>query len=384
MRYLSAGESHGPCLTAIVEGMPSNVKIDIDYINHQLKRRQGGYGRGGRMKIERDKVKVLSGLRSGKTTGAPITLVIENKDWENWAPYMDAVKRPVDDSKKVTAPRPGHADLTGVLKYHLDDVRNVLERSSARETALRVAVGALARQLLTVFGISILSHVVSIGNVSLDDSQYTLEDVARADDSPVRCICPDTERKMMAAIDRARQEGDSLGGCFEVIAKGVPIGLGSHVHWDRKLDARIAAGLMSIQAIKGVEFGRGFETTRHPGSKVHDEIYYSPDKGYYRSTNNAGGIEGGMSNGQPIIARAAMKPIPTLYRPLNTVDIVTKQPTPAGIERSDTCAVPAASVVGEGVMAWILAGELCIKFGGDSLDEMLNNYNMYNKMISSR
>ncbi len=384
LRYLSAGESHGPCLTAVIEGMPSNVEIDIDNINHELKRRQQGYGRGGRMKIENDRVKVLSGLRSGKTTGAPITLVIENKDWENWIPYMDAEKMPIDNSRMVTAPRPGHADLTGILKYDHVDIRDTLERSSARETAIRVAVGALARQLLGIFGITILSHVVSIGDVYLNRTPYSLKDIAKADNSPVRCIDPDIEGKMMSTIDKARQEGDSLGGCFEIIAVGVPIGLGSHVHWERKLDAKIASGLMSIQAVKGVEFGLGFKAARITGSKVHDEIYYSPDRGYYRKTNNAGGIEGGMSNGQPITARVAMKPIPTLSQPLNTVDIVSKQPVPACVERSDICAVPAASIVGEGVMAWILANELCIKFGGDSISEMFNNYTKYNKMISSR
>ncbi|RKL62174.1 chorismate synthase [Thermoanaerobacteraceae bacterium SP2] len=372
LRFLTAGESHGKALVAIIEGLPANLKINEEDINRQLFRRQQGYGRGGRMKIEKDEAEILSGLRKGKTIGSPLALMIKNLDYDNW---KDREVLP------VTKPRPGHGDLAGAIKYNQEDIRNVLERASARETAARVAVGAVARQLLSVFGIEIMSHVISIGDVSLNSRGYSIKDLAAADRSPVRCIDEAVSKQMIQAIDEARAQGDSLGGVFEVVALNVPVGLGSHVHWDRKLDGLIAWAFMSIQAIKGVEIGLGFEATHKKGSEVHDEIFYEKGQGFYRKTNNAGGLEGGISNGCPIVVRAAMKPIPTLYKPLRSVDIKTKEPFAASIERSDICAVPAASIVGEAAMAWVLAGAMVEKFGGDSIEEMQKNFHEYNATI---
>ncbi|MBZ4645790.1 MAG: aroF [Clostridia bacterium] len=382
LRYLTAGETHGKCLIAIIEGMPSNVYIDIKKINEQLELRQSGYGRGGRMKIEKDSVEILSGVRDRKTLGSPIALKIENKDWENWKHIMGDGE--IIRERIVTKPRPGHADLSGSIKYDHQDIRNVLERASARETAIRVAVGSLVRQFIETFGISIMSHIVEIGPVKSSASYTDSNFKENITNSKLRCADPDAEVKMIEYIDEIKRQGDSVGGIFEVVATGLPIGLGSYVHWDRKLDAKIAAGLMSIQAIKGVEIGLGFESARLPGSKVHDEIFYSKEAGYFRKTNHAGGIEGGMSNGEPLVVRAAMKPIPTLYSPLKSVDIITKEPYEASIERSDVCAVPAASIVAEAIVAWEIACSLVEKFGGDSLQEIHNNYRSYLEQIKDK
>lgn len=379
MRYLTAGESHGPQLTAIIEGVPSNLPFSVDAINEQLARRQKGHGRGRRMQIEKDQVKVVSGVRHGYTTGAPITLVVENRDWTHWQGIMSA--EPVEgaeEKRRVSRPRPGHADLNGAIKYHQRDMRNILERSSARETTIRVAVGAVARQLLAAFGIRVCGQVLQIGEVVAQRQDVSLEElIARTEESPVRCLDKEAEPKMMALIDKAKEDGDSLGGIVEVIVDGVPIGLGSHVQWDRKLDGRLAQAIMSIQAFKGVEIGIGFEAAGRPGSQVHDEISWNEQYGYSRKSNRAGGLEGGMTTGMPIIVRGVMKPIPTLYKPLMSVDIDTHEAFSASVERSDSCAVPAASVVAEAVVAWEIARAMCEKFPSDSMDDMLENVNQY-------
>lgn len=373
LRFLTGGESHGPGLMGIIEGFPAQVAINIDAINRDLARRQQGYGRGGRMKIESDKIQFLSGLRGGKTLGSPLSFTIANKDYENWLPYMDPCQ--IDGaSKKVTAPRPGHADLPGSIKYGFDDIRNVLERSSARETAARVAIGSIIRQLLQNFNIQAACHVVSIGGIAVNTINPSFHDLARAEQSPVRVIDSQAAERIMKLIDQTKMEGESLGGVFEIMITGVPVGLGSYVQWDRKLDARLAYALQSIQGIKGVEFGGGFACAAQRGSHVHDEIFYRSDRGYYRRTNHAGGIEGGMSNGQPIVIRCAMKPIPTLTKPLRTVDINTKQPCTAAIERSDICAVPAAAVVGEAVALTVIGEEFLRKCSGDSLEEITRQW----------
>lgn len=382
MRYLTAGESHGPQLTVIVEGMPSNVPISIDKINEQLARRQKGHGRGNRMNIEKDRVHVFSGIRFGKTTGAPITLVIENKDWKRWQDVMSVGDKAENkDKRRVSRPRPGHADLNGAIKYRHRDMRNVLERSSARETAARVAVGALARQLLQYCGIDIAGHVVRIGGAgTVPTPNIPLTELReRSEASSVRCIDTELEQKMIAVIDKAKADGDTVGGVVEVIVTGVPAGMGSHVHWDRKLDARLAQAVMSVQAFKGVEFGIGFEAAHKPGSQVHDEIAWSEEEGYYRKTNRLGGFEGGMTSGAPIVIRGVMKPIPTLYKPLKSVDIDSKEEFTASIERSDNCAVPAASVVVEGVVSWEIARALCEKFSSDTFEELLDNLADYRR-----
>ncbi|RYL94887.1 chorismate synthase [Sporolactobacillus sp. THM7-4] len=383
MRFLTAGESHGPQLTAIIEGLPSELELDLSEINKELKRRQGGYGRGRRMKIESDHVQILSGVRHGKTTGAPIVLVVENRDWAHWQDIMsvEPPDQPSEVKKKVTKPRPGHADLNGGIKYNHRDMRNVLERSSARETAIRVAIGAVAKQFLKMFGIDIAGRVTEIGGVK-DETPLpaSLEEIKQVTEaSPVRCLDQEAGRRMMEAIDQAKKNGDSLGGIVEVVAQGAPIGLGSHVHYDRKLDGKIAGAVMSINAFKGVEFGLGFEMAHRPGSEVHDEILWTRDQGYTRRTNRLGGFEGGMTNGMPIVVRGVMKPIPTLYKPLQSVDINTKEPFSASIERSDNCAVPAASVVCEAVVAWELADSVSEKFGGDCMTDMLANFKAYQK-----
>lgn len=381
MRYLTSGESHGPQLTAIIEGVPANVPLSIEKINEQLLRRMKGHGRGRRMQIEKDEVQIVAGVRHGKTTGAPICLVVENKDWTHWEKIMSP--SPVDpdeyeEKRRVARPRPGHADLNGALKYNQRDMRNILERSSARETAIRVAVGAVARQLLEQFDITIGGHVLRIGEVEAKPVQVSMDELIRiTEESPVRCLDAEAGQRMMDLIDKAKADGDSLGGIVEVIADGVPIGLGSHVQWDRKLDGRLAQAMMSIQAFKGVEIGIGFEAAARPGSQVHDEIVLDEQKGYARSTNRAGGLEGGMTNGMPVVVRGVMKPIPTLYKPLESVDIDTKETFEATIERSDSCAVPAASVVAEAVVSFTLADALCEKFGSDSLEEMKANYTAY-------
>lgn len=378
LRYFTAGETHGKCLSAIIEGMPSGVKIDIDEINNELSRRQQGFGRGGRMKIESDKVEILSGVRGGYTIGSPICLKIENRDWSNWEDIMGTQN--ATDEKTVTAPRPGHADLTGGMKYNHTDMRNVLERASARETAIRVAVGSICAQFLKNFGIDFNSRVVSIGNIYDETQDFSEDAFRRAKNSPVGFMSEECEKKAIEYIENAKKTGESLGGIVEVMAKNVPQGLGSYVHYDRKLDAAIAFSVMSVQAIKGVEFGMGFRCAEHPGSEVHDMIYYNDT--YYRKTNNAGGIEGGMSNGEPIIVRAAMKPIPTLYNPLDTVDINTKEKIKASVERSDVCAVYACSVVIENVVSFEIAKAFLDKFSGDCIDDINESYNLYMKRIS--
>jgi len=375
LRYLTAGESHGRALVGILEGMPAGLEMEEEYINHQLRRRQCGYGRGGRMKIEADRARILSGVRFGKALGSPIAMLVENKDWENWKERMAVT--PDGEAEPVLIPRPGHADLSGMIKYGFGDIRNVLERSSARETAVRVAVCSVARKLLETFGISIASHVTAIGGTrvkSLGELSNSLLN-KEVDHSPVRCLDPEAERAMRAEIDRAREAGDSLGGVFEVIVTGLPVGLGSYVHWDRRLDGRLAQALMSIQAIKGVEIGLGFESAYRKGSEMHDEIFYEErgTKGYSRRTNRAGGLEGGMTNGEPLILRAAMKPIPTLTKPLRSVHVRSKEAVSAHRERSDVCAVPAASIVGEAVVAFVLADAFLEKFGGDSVEECGRN-----------
>ena len=378
LRYLDAGESHGQALTAIVEGLPAGVPLTEDYINIQLARRQGGYGRGGRMQIEKDTVRITSGVRGGLTTGGPVCLVVENRDWANWAEIMAPGPEARVDERIVTKPRPGHADLGGAIKYDQRDMRNILERASARETAARVAVGAAARALLDRFGIMITGHVVRVGSISANPAGLTPEEILRrAAGSELMCADPAAEEQMKQEIDRARGEGDSLGGIFEVIVSGLPVGLGSHVHYDRKLDGMLARAVMSIQAIKGIEFGIGFKAGERPGSQVHDELFYNPDQGFYRETNRAGGLEGGVTNGEPVVLRAVMKPIPTLYKPLKSVDFVTKEPYEASVERSDVCAVPAAAVVGEAAVAFEIARALLEKFGGDSLAEIKRNYESY-------
>jgi chorismate synthase len=406
IRFLTSGESHGKALIGILEGIPSGFALSPEDIDGQLKRRQGGYGRGGRMKIESDHAEILSGVRWGKTTGAPIALMIENRDWKNWEEGMSPKAEHARSIKPVTRPRPGHADLAGVLKYDHEDIRNILERSSARETAMRVAIGAIARKVLSGFGIAIGSYVVGIGArkfVSVIDTasgNALLNAHEKAEASPVRCPDDDASKKMVRLIDKAIRDGNSLGGIFEVFVAGLPVGLGSHIQWDRKLDGRFAQALMSIQAMKGVEVGLGFRMAGRFGSEVMDEIFYSreaapmPAKGkkndtaaihdsrftshgFYRKTNNAGGIEGGMSNGMPVIIRAAMKPIPTLRKPLMSADIKTKEAFEAAYERSDVCAVPAASVVGEAMAALVAADAFFEKFGGDSKSETRRNFDSY-------
>ncbi len=396
LRYLTAGESHGPALVTLIEGLPAGVPVDPAAINRDLARRQGGYGRGGRMKIERDEVRVLSGLRHGLTLGSPVALLVENRDWVNWQEVMSPApvgeySDPRAAGKTRTRPRPGHADLVGSLKYDFrDDARNVLERASARETAMRVAAGAVAKQFLAAFGISVVGHVISIGAAEADLDQIqaldpeVLADVA--ENSPVRCADAEASARMVAAIDAAKAAGDSLGGIIEVVAYGLPPGLGSHVHWDRKLDGALAQALMSVQAMKGVEFGLGFAAARLPGSQAHDPIeWQGPDGGYRRTRNQAGGLEGGMSTGMPLWVRVAQKPIATLYKPLPTVDMVThEQPVTADVERSDICAVPAGAVVCECVTAFTLAQFFVEKFGGDSLAETRRNHEAYLADLRSR
>jgi chorismate synthase len=379
-RYLTAGESHGPQLSAIIEGLPAGIHLSDTTVNKDLARRQLGYGRGDRMKIEKDTVQLLSGVRWGETIGSPVTLVVQNRDWENWCEKMSPLPEYRDDSIAVTRPRPGHADLSGVMKYNLNDARNVLERSSARETAVRVAVGAVAKALLAEFGIKVGGFVTELGGISATTPTEALEKLwLTAADSETFCCDAAAEVEMKRVIDAAQSGGDTLGGVVEVQVVGAPPGLGSFVQWDRKLDARLAMALMSVQAIKGVEVGIGFDAARRPGSKVHDEIFYKD--GYCRTSNNAGGIEGGMSNGEPIVVRAAMKPIPTLYSPLRSVDMRTHEPFEATVERSDTCAVPAALVVAEAVVAIEIANALLEKFGGDSIVEIRRNLDGYREQI---
>ncbi|RSI05043.1 Chorismate synthase [Streptococcus sanguinis] len=374
MRYLTAGESHGPRLTAIIEGVPAGLPLTADYINAELKRRQGGYGRGARMKIESDQVEITSGVRHGMTMGGPITLNVTNLDHQKWLEIMSAAD--VDDKKKglrkITKPRPGHADLVGGMKYRFDDLRNSLERSSARETTMRVAVGAVAKRLLEEIGVEIASHIVTFGGIDIDvpDNLTVAEIKERAAQSEVSIVNPEREEEIKAYIDQIKKDGDTIGGVIETVVGGVPIGLGSYVQWDKKLDAKLAQGVVSINAFKGVEFGMGFEAGRLKGSQVMDEILWSEEDGFTRRTNNLGGFEGGMTNGQPIVVRGVMKPIPTLYKPLMSVDIETHEPYKATVERSDPTALPAAGVVMESVVATVLATEVLEKFSSDNLEEL--------------
>ncbi len=381
LRFLNAGESHGPALTAIIEGMPSNLKLSHEDINKELARRQKGYGRGGRMKIEKDKAEILSGIRFGYTLGTPITLMVRNKDWENWTDIM-AVEGEPTDKREISNPRPGHADLVGGIKYGFYDLRNVLERASARETTTRVAVGAVCKALLRDIGINIGSYVVSIGELSVREliEPIPLEERAKfAEESEVRIPVPSEDDKFKRLIDLAKEEGESLGGIFEVFATGVPMGLGTYAQWDRRLDGRIAQAMMSIQAMKGVEIGDGFELAKKFGSQAHDEIFYDEEKGFYHKTNHAGGLEGGMTNGNPIIVRVGMKPIPTLMRKksLRSVNVRTKEPFDAAKERSDVTAVPAAAVVGEAMLAIVLADAILEKFGNDNWIEIKKRIQEY-------
>jgi chorismate synthase len=366
LRYFTAGESHGPCVIGIVEGLPAGLKIDLTAINRDLSRRQQGYGRGGRMKLEADQAEVLSGVRRDETIGSPITVMIKNRDFK------------INELPAVTKPRPGHADLAGLIKYDREDARDILERSSARETTVRVAIGGVCKLLLAEVGVDIVGHIVSLGTVSAKTDGLTFAQIReRSEASEVRCADPEAEKKMIEAVDAAKGQGDTLGGVFEVVAIGLPIGLGSHVQWDRKLDANLARALMSIQAMKGVEVGLGFEAARRFGSQVHDEILASQEGVLTRAGNNAGGIEGGMTNGQPVVVRVAMKPLSTLMKPMRSVDIQTGQEVKATVERSDVCATPAAAVIGEAVVAFELAKALLDKFGGDSVRELKRNVESY-------
>jgi chorismate synthase len=396
LRYVTAGESHGPCLTMVIDGVPAGFPIDVNRINHDLWRRQQGYGRGGRMLIEKDEVQIRSGIRWGETLGSPVALGIENRDWKNWTKKMSAALQDRDEKIAVTKPRPGHADLTGVLKYDRADIRDILERASARDTVSRTAVGSFAKQILSPFGIRVLAYIRSIGNVEAHLEGLNYEEIyAQAEESPVRTADKEAEDKMIGLIEACKKEGDTLGGIFEVVALGLPPGLGTHTQWDRKLDGRLAQALMSIQAIKGVEIGLGFEMARRRGSQVHDEIFFDPNKmvtegtprivptGFYRGSNNSGGTEGGMTNGAPLVIRVAKKPISTLMSPLQSVDLRSKQQTDASVERSDVCAAPAAAVVGESVVAFELAVAFLEKFGGDSLREVKRNYENYLEQIKN-
>ena len=386
MRYLTAGESHGPQLTTIIEGLPAGMPLIAEDINIELARRQKGHGRGRRMQIEKDQANILSGVRHGYTLGSPVTLAVVNNDWKHWTKIMGiepiAEEEEEDIKRKVTRPRPGHADLIGGMKYGHRDMRNVLERSSARETTVRVAAGAVAKKLLKSLGIEIAGHVTEIGGVQSKVVTYpSIKEIQQiTEQSAVRCLDEEAGQKMMDAIDLAKKNGDSIGGIVEVIVEGMPPGVGSYVHYDRKLDAKLARAIVSINAFKGVEFGLGFEMARKPGSEVHDEIVWNKDNGYQRSTNRLGGLEGGMSNGMPIIIRGVMKPIPTLYKPLKSVDIDSKEEFTASIERSDSCAVPAASVVAEAAVAWELAAAIVEQFYSDrfeTLQATIDEYREY-------
>ena len=374
MRYLTAGESHGPRLTAIIEGVPAGLPLSEEDINKELKRRQGGYGRGARMKIESDRVEITSGVRHGLTMGSPITLNVTNLDHQKWLEIMNVapVEEKKKDLRKITKPRPGHADLVGGIKYRFDDLRNSLERSSARETTMRVAVGAVAKRILEEIDVEVASHIVNFGGIeiAIPENLTVSEIKEKAAKSEVSIVVPEQEEAVKAYIDQVKKDGDTIGGIVETLVGGVPVGLGSYVQWDKKLDAKIAQGVVSINAFKGVEFGLGFEAGRLKGSQVMDEIVWSEEAGYTRRTNNLGGFEGGMTNGEPILVRGVMKPIPTLYKPLMSVDIETHEPYKATVERSDPTALPAAGVVMESVVATVLATEVLEKFSSDSLEEL--------------
>lgn len=384
LRFITAGESHGPGLTAVVEGFPAGIPVNAESLNRDLKRRMQGYGRGGRMKIESDEVEIRSGIRWGETLGSPISFWIENRDWKNWQTTMSPRAEDRDPHRAVTRPRPGHADLAGALKYNHHDVRNILERASARETAARVAVGALSKCLLAPFGIRVFGWVSEVGGIKADHAALGAEEIAaRAEESAVRVADADAERRIIALVDECKKQGDTLGGVVETVALGLPPGLGSHAQWDRKLDGRLAQALLSVQAAKGVEVGLGFETARRRGSGVHDEIFLDDKGGFVRRTNNAGGTEGGMTSGEPLVVRTAFKPLSTLMSPLQSVDIATKEESKGAIERSDVMAIPAAAVIAEAVVAFVLADAFLEKFGGDSLLEIRRNFDGYLEYVRS-
>jgi chorismate synthase len=384
--FKTSGESHGQALIAMVDGLGANLEIDVDFINQELGRRQLGFGRGGRMKIETDRVRILSGVRHGRTLGSPVSMLIENKDWANWEDIMSVlpVSEEIRARRLVTRPRPGHADLVGSQKFDQSDARNILERSSARETTARVAAGALAKLFLKAFGVDILSHTTSIGEVRIpDDFRVTWEQLESVkDDTLVRCVLEEYSQKMVDQIQKAQKDGDTIGGTFEVVVRNPPLGLGSHTSWERKLDGRLAQAMMSINAIKAVEIGDGVRTAGLRGSRAHDEISYDADSQTFpRLTNRAGGIEGGMSNGEEIRVVGYLKPIPTLKKALRSVDMISKEPFVAQHERSDTCVLPAAGVIGESMVALVLADAVSEKFGGDSIGESLRNYDSYRAQL---
>ena len=384
LRYLTSGESHGQSLISILDGVPSNIELNIDEINEELNKRQSGYGRGGRMKIEKDTINILGGVRGKKTLGGPISIEIKNKDYENWYKYMNPMEDIDLESKKVSNVRPGHADLVGCLKYDFDDARNVLERSSARETASRVAIGAICKQILKNFDIHFTSHVVQIGKVK-DNNLYEFDYIKEnVDNSKVRCVNPEIEKDMIKEIDNVKSKGDTIGGVVEIRVKNLIPGLGSYTHFDKKIDGELAMHLMGTQAIKGVEIGIGFDAANNYGSNVMDEIVYSKNSGIRRSTNRLGGIEGGMTTGEEVIIRCAMKPIPTLYKPLNSININTLESYQASIERSDNCAVPACSIVCENIVAFVICKYFLDKIGGDNLSDLKSNYNSYIKRLGDR
>jgi len=386
-RFLTAGESHGRGVVTIVEGLPRGLAVDLERINNELARRQRGYGRGKRMQIERDRVEILSGVRFGKTLGSPVALWVENRDFENWRQAMDAMAEPPTEAarRRVAHPRPGHADLAGALKYDTHDVRDILERASARETTARVAAGGLARLLLAEFGIGISSHVIRVGEVAVPEPfDVPWEKItALPDDSPLRCIDPQIEKAMMAEVDRVKEQGDTVGGVFQVVIHGVPAGLGSHVHWDRRLDGRLAQAMMSVPAVKAVEIGAGVAGGSAIGSAFHDEIFHQRGRGFLRRTNRAGGIEGGISNGHEVRVQGYMKPLSTLIKPLSSVDLDTKEPYKAAVERTDTTAIAAAGVVGEAVAALVMCEMFMEKFGGDSLAETRRNFEGYREQVKA-
>ncbi len=376
IRWLTSGESHGKGISTVIEGLPAGIPVDVRFINSELFRRQKGYGRGKRMKIEHDKVEILAGIRYGKTIGSPVHLFVVNKDYENWKVIMQI--EPAKESPKVTSPRPGHADFPGALKYGFTDIRNVIERASARETALRVAAGAIFKLFLKEFGINFYSYTIAIGEVKSTDMKIGN---AELEDSPLRCRDQKKEKEMMKLIDKAKNRKDTIGGISEVIAKGICPGLGSYSHFDRRLDAKIAHAMLSIPSVKGIEIGSAFENSKKFGSDVHDEIFYNSKKGFFHMTNRAGGIEGGISNGEDIVIRLAIKPIPTLGKPLHSVDIITKEKRLAQKERADICVVPAVGVIAEAMLAFVIADAFLEKFGTDSMNDIKSNYNLYMKRI---
>ncbi len=385
LRFTTAGESHGRALVAIVEGLPAGLPVNVEQIDHELKRRQWGYGRGGRMKIEQDRVEILGGVRHGLTLGSPLALIIENKDWANWTDVMAVEPREIaaEKSRRLKRPRPGHADLAGGLKFGARDLRNILERASARETAARVACGALAKQLLANFGAEIRSHVTQLGGIPDQPLELSWKEIAAiSEDAPLRCGDEEAQKQMIALIDEKREAGDTLGGIFEVVARGIVPGLGSHTSWDLKLDGRLAQAVMSIPAVKAVAIGAGAQASSLPGSEVHDEIAYNAEtQEFIRATNRAGGLEGGITNGEEVRVRGHLKPLSTLRRALRSIDIDTKQEESAAFERSDITAVPAAGVIGEAMVALVLAAAMREKFGGDSLGEMKRNFEGYREQL---